>query len=356
MKYENIKYRDMKYLTVTVPCYNSEDYMERCIDSLLAGGEDVEIIIVNDGSTDRTGEIADDYVRRYPNIVRAVHKENGGHGSGVNKGMELATGLYFKVVDSDDWLAPEAYRALMYQIKEFCREAAWNDMALQPDLFVCNYVYDHLDEGTSRAVNYKNVFPAGCMCTWNEIGHFHPSQYLIMHALVFRTEILRKSGVRLPEHTFYVDNIFAYQPLPLVQNIFYMDIDLYHYYLGRDDQSVNEEVLKRRIDQQIYVTNEVSRCVNLAEVKERFPKLASYMCRNISIMMAISSIHLLLIQTEEANRKHRELWRNMRRRNKRLYYRLKFSTLSGLTCLPGKLGGKITVGGYRVAKRIYQFQ
>lgn len=351
-----MKYRGMKYLTVTVPCYNSEDYMNRCIDSLLEGGADVEIIIVNDGSTDRTGEIADDYARRYPDIVRAVHKENGGHGSGVNKGMELATGLYFKVVDSDDWLAPEAYRALMYQIKEFCGEAVWNDAAPVPDLLVCNYVYDHLDEGTSRAVNYRNVFPAGHMCTWNEIGHFHPSQYLIMHALVFRTEILRKSGVKLPEHTFYVDNLFSYQPLPLVQHIYYMDVDLYHYYLGRDDQSVNEEVLKRRIDQQIYVTNEVSHCVDLLEVKEKYPKLANYMCRNISIMMAISSIHLLLIQTEEADRKHKELWRNLKQRNKGLYYRLKFSTLSGLTCLPGKLGGKLTVGGYRMAKRIYQFQ
>ena len=94
----------MKYITFTVPCYNSQDYMERCIDSLLPGGEDVEIIIVNDGSTDATAQIADDYAARYPGIVRAVHKKNGGHGSGVNKGLELATGAYFKVVDSDDWL------------------------------------------------------------------------------------------------------------------------------------------------------------------------------------------------------------------------------------------------------------
>lgn len=103
----------MKYITFTVPCYNSAAYMERCVDSLLIGGEDVEILLIDDGSTDRTGEIADEYERNYPGIVRAVHKSNGGHGSGVNAGLHLATGCYFKVVDSDDWLSEDAYRRLL---------------------------------------------------------------------------------------------------------------------------------------------------------------------------------------------------------------------------------------------------
>ena len=92
----------MKYLTFTVPCYNSESYMRRCVDSLLCCGTDAEIILVDDGSADRTGEIADDYQKRFPDIVKVVHKENGGHGSGVNKGLEMAEGLYFKVVDSEE--------------------------------------------------------------------------------------------------------------------------------------------------------------------------------------------------------------------------------------------------------------
>ncbi|MDE6373846.1 MAG: glycosyltransferase, partial [Clostridia bacterium] len=85
----------MKLITFAVPSYNSQDYLEKCIDSLLTGGDEVEIIIVNDGSTDATARIADAYAEKYPEIVRAVHKPNGGHGSGVNKGLELASGLYY---------------------------------------------------------------------------------------------------------------------------------------------------------------------------------------------------------------------------------------------------------------------
>ena len=346
----------MKYITFAVPCYNSESYMRRCVDSLLSGGRDVEIILINDGSTDRTAEIADEYQLKYPDIVRAVHKENGGHGSGVNKGLELAQGIYYKVVDSDDWLDKDAYLKLLRRIKDFCingRKAPECDM---PDLFVCNYVYDHLDEGTSRVMDYRNIFPEEKMCTWKDIGRFKPSQYLIMHSLMFRAEVLRKSGVKLPEHTFYVDNLFSYQPLPYVESIYYMDLDLYHYYLGREDQSVNEKVLMKRIDQQIRVTELVAKSVDLRLVKEKYPKLASYMTRNISIMLSISSIHLLLIRTAEAEQKRRDMWDSIKVYNSALYYRLRYSTLSGLTYLPGKLGGKLTVGGYRFARKIYQFQ
>ncbi|MDE6389690.1 MAG: glycosyltransferase family 2 protein [Lachnospiraceae bacterium] len=348
--------RQTKYITFTIPCYNSQDYMKRCIESLLPGGEDVEIIIINDGSTDATAQIADDYEKRYPGIVRAVHKPNGGHGSGVNKGLELAQGIYFKVVDSDDWFDESAYAKLLGRIKRFCNMKATGLTGEMPDLFVFNYLYDHLDEGTSHMMHYRNVFPLEEMCDWNDIGRFRTSQYLIMHALMFRTDVLRRAGVILPEHTFYVDNIFAYKPLPYVRHIYYMDIDLYHYYIGREDQSVNEKVLMSRIDQQIKVTEIVSKCVDLNEVKEVYPKLAEYMCRNISIMMAISSIHLLLINSQEAYGKRKRLWDQVKEDNARLYFRLKYTTLSGLTYLPGKLGGMLTRSGYRAARKIYQFQ
>lgn len=346
----------MKYLTITVPCYNSEKYLERCLDSLVIGGTDVEIIVVDDGSTDGTGEIAETYAKQFPEMIKVIHKQNGGHGSGVNTGLELAAGKYFKVVDSDDWLEAGAYRELLEQIRIWDRVEQYRETEIMPDLIICNYTYNHTDEGTERTINYRNVFPQRKACTWEEMKTFRPSQYLIMHALVYRTAVLKKSGVVLPEHTYYVDNIFAYYPLPYVETLYYMDINLYQYYLGREDQSVNEKVLISRIEQQIKVTKIVAACVDLNEVQVKHPKLANYMCRNVSIMMAISSIHLLLAGDEKAANRHREIWADLKNENPGLYFRLRYTKLSGLTNLPGKLGKKATLNGYRIAKKIYKFQ
>ena len=101
----------MKLISFAIPCFNSYEYMGKCIESILPGGEDVEIIIVNDGSTDDTLKIAEAYAKKFPTIVRVIDKENGGHGSAVNAGLEAATGLYYKVVDSDDWLDADAYKS-----------------------------------------------------------------------------------------------------------------------------------------------------------------------------------------------------------------------------------------------------
>ena len=124
----------MKKISFIVPCYNSENYLERCINSLLVGQDEVEIIIVNDGSTDNTKEIADEYAKKYPHIIKVIHKENGGHGSGVNTGLKKASGTYFKVVDSDDWLDKNSLLELLSAIKEM--ESSKNEV----DLIICNYM------------------------------------------------------------------------------------------------------------------------------------------------------------------------------------------------------------------------
>ena len=130
----------MKLLSVAIPCYNSEGYMSKCIESLLVGGEDVEILIVDDGSKDKTAEIADEYAKKYPTICKAIHKPNGGHGSAVNAGLEAATGLFFKVVDSDDWVKEIAYRKILSTLSELAGEEK------QLDLLISNFVYNKVGE------------------------------------------------------------------------------------------------------------------------------------------------------------------------------------------------------------------
>ncbi len=237
----------MKLLTFTVPCFNSEGYLSKCVDSLLAGGDDVEIILVDDGSTDGTAAMADEYERKYPSIVKAVHKENGGHGSAVNTGLEHATGLFFKVVDSDDWVKESAYR----QILDILRELAGGEQAL--DMFISNFVYEKEGEKKNKVMSYRHALPENRIFTWNEVRHFHKGQYILMHSVIFRTRLLKDCGLVLPEHTFYVDNLFVFEPLPFVRNMYYMDVNFYRYYIGREGQSVNENVMISRIDQQIRV-------------------------------------------------------------------------------------------------------
>lgn len=132
----------MKLLSIAIPCYNSEAYMEKCIESLLKGGEEVEILVVNDGSSDRTAEIADAYAEKYPTIIKAIHQENGGHGEAVNAGIRNATGLYFKVVDSDDWVNEEAYKQILKTLEELTRGPKTLDM------LISNFVYEK--QGASR--------------------------------------------------------------------------------------------------------------------------------------------------------------------------------------------------------------
>lgn len=231
----------MKLLTIAVPSYNSQDYLERCIESLLPGGEEVEILIVDDGSKDRTAEIADRYEAQYPGIIRAIHKPNGGHGDAVTVGLYEAKGLYFKVVDSDDKLAPEAYR----QVLDFLRQNTETGHSL--DMLISNFIYDKQSVPPEKraVIDYHKMLPVRRYFTWEETGHFQVGHYLLMHAVIYRTKLLQDMGLRLPKHTFYVDNIYVYQPLNHVKTMYYLDVNLYLYYIGRDDQSVNTEVMKR---------------------------------------------------------------------------------------------------------------
>ncbi len=335
-----------KLISFIVPSYNSENYLNRCIDSLLKGGSDVEIIIVNDGSTDKTKRIANAYSKKYPSIVKSIHKENGGHGSGVNVGLLEAKGFYFKVVDSDDWLDETSLKKLLKIIKE---------LKERPDLIVCNYVYDHLYDQVEKIMSFKNVFPEKSICTWEDLKKFKKSQYLIMHALIFKTEILKECHLKLPEHTFYVDNIVAFLPLPYVESICYYDLNLYHYFIGRDDQSVNEKVMVKRVDQQIKVTKIMLSGVNLEQVKKLHPKLHAYLLQMLSMMVTISDVYLLMTKECKALEKREELWQFIKELNKDLYKKLRFKSMAGLTFLPTKFGNFVTLKGYKIAKKIYKF-
>lgn len=219
-----------KILTVLIPVYNTEKYIKRCLDSLIDESiiDNIEILIVSDGSKDNSITIARDYEKKYPNSIKIIEKENGGHGSTINKGLEIATGKYFRVLDSDDWFNTSDFVKLVNYLK--------ND---DSDLVVTNYSQEHVYKGASIYLEYKNLVD-------NKIYDFDKidlsilnGEYFVMATSTYKTELLRKAKLHLFEKTFYVDMQFNVIGFSLVKTFKYYDLDIYRYFIGRKDQSNN---------------------------------------------------------------------------------------------------------------------
>ena len=337
----------MKLLTFAVPCYNSQDYMGNCIESLLPGGDEVEILIIDDGSTDLTGDIADKYQEKYPGIVKAIHQPNGGHGEAVNTGIRFATGMYFKVVDSDDRVDRSAYM----QVLDALRDLMGGDSVL--DMMLCNFVYDKEGQRRKKIMHYSHSVPERELIGWDDTKHFRKGRYILMHSVIYRTKLLRKCSLELPKHTFYVDNIYVFEPLPYVKSIYYLPVNFYRYYIGREDQSVNESVMISRIDQQIKVTRIMIDYFKDTKIENR--KLRRYMKNYLEIMMVVSSIFLIKAETPEALAKKRELWEYLKKSDFITYLQIRHSVVGESINLPGKGGRKICIGAYRIAQLLVGF-
>lgn len=341
-----------KILSFGIPCYNSAEYMDHCVESILSGSgyaDDVQIIIVDDGSTkDNTYEKALDWQSRYPHLVKAVHQENGGHGMAVLAGLENADGTYYKVVDSDDWVDASALQELLTTLRGF------EESDTRVDLIITNYVYEHVEDNKTRTIDYLFALPKRRVMGWKDIGHFYIWQNLLMHSLCYRTDVLRDGGVPMPPHTFYVDNIYAYVPLPRCKTLYYLDVDLYRYFIGREDQSVNESVMASRIDQQLRVTRIMMHSYHL--YKDVWPvQLRSYMVGYFTIMMAVCSIFSKLSEQPDAMEKLDELWQELHDYDRRMWRRCRLGVIGIFTNLPTLAGEKATLGIYHIAQKLVKF-
>ena len=337
----------LKLLSVTVPCYNSQDYMEHCIAACLSGGEDVEILIVDDGSKDGTADIADRLQTEHPNVIRAIHQPNKGHGGAVMTGLKNASGLYFKVVDSDDWVDEEAFRQVLQTLREL------TDSGESVDLMVSNYIYDKPSAKRKKAIHYQSALPENRILTWDDVGRFRKWENLLMHALIYRTEVLRDSGLVLPEHTFYVDNLYCSVPLASVNTLYYKNVDLYHYFIGREGQSVQEEVMIRRIDQQILVNKLMMEQIDLEHVPH--PRQRETILHYHDMITAVTSILLTVSGTPENLRKREELWSYIQENHPWEYEKLRHGLFGRFLHLPGKSGRAVQIEGYRILNRIFNF-
>ena len=222
-----------KILTIAVPSYNAEKYLTETMPSILAAKyrDLIDLVIVNDGSIDMTRKVAEEISQQYPEIVRVINKENGGHGSAVNTGIEYAVGKYFKVVDADDWVDTENLDLLIEYLQE-----TDVDNVLSP------YYKVFVDENSSilnieeynefTKVQKRKIYQADDF--FSTIG-----QTVGMHTITIKTDILKNNKIKLSEKIFYVDMEYIIYTIPHVETIIYFEKPIYKYRLGTSEQSVN---------------------------------------------------------------------------------------------------------------------
>lgn len=220
----------MKILSIAVPVYNTEKYLKRCIDSVAVSEvlEDIEIILVNDGSKDGSINIMNEYKEKFPNTIVVIDKENGGHGSTINAALKVATGKYFRVLDSDDWFDS-------YNFIEFVKKLKNEDA----DLIITNYRKEFIYSGESVEVNWKHLKE-------DEVYDFNrfdldilDKEYFVMANSTYKLEVLKNSNLELMEKTFYVDMQYNVMPIKCLKTFKFWKLDIYRYFIGRPDQSMN---------------------------------------------------------------------------------------------------------------------
>lgn len=331
-----------KLLTVVVPAYNSQDYLLGCLESIPMLPE-IEVIVVDDGSSDSTEQIARDFASGHETVVRVISKPNGGHGSAINLGLAEARGRYLKILDSDDHFDTQVAVELVDVIR----------IHSGVDLIITNFVYDKAGKLNKHAVHFRRALPVGRVCAWDETKRFGAGDVLLMHSLCYRTELLRDMDFRLPEHTFYVDNLFAFIPLARTKTLFYLDRDLYRYFIGRPDQSVNEDVQLKRIQQQLKINRMM--IDHLPEADGLPVPLWNYLVHYLGMVTAVSSVLLLRSGTAEHLRIKQQLWAEIEAKNPVAYSHLRYGLIGIALNLQGVLGRKASLQCYRMARSIVGF-
>ena len=338
----------MPLVSVIIPVYKVEPYIRECVDSVLSQTySNLDVILVDDGSPDGCPAICDAYAARDPR-VQVIHKENGGHGEAVNTGLRNAAGVYYKVVDSDDWLDKDAYIKVLDTIKKNV------DAGVEVDMYLANYVYDKVSEDKQFSMHYTLMFDTDRVIGWEDMKHHAFGHMILMHSVIYRTELLRGMDLELPKHTFYVDNLFVYEPLPKVRTIYYMNLDLYHYYIGREGQSVNEATMVKRIDQQLRVNYRMIDAYSLFDDVEE-EHLRDYMLAYLEMITVVSTAIGYVSKTEENLKKVKELWKYIEEKDERTYKQLRHGIFGRSMNLPGRFGRWISVKAYQITQKVVGF-
>ena len=217
-----------KLLTITIPVYNTEEYLPKCLDSLIIDEymDILEVLIVIDGSPDNSISIAQEYAQKYPSTFIVINKENGGHSSAINKGLELATGKYFKLLDSDDWFDKDSFKVFIEKLQ-----------SLDIDMVMTDYVVEYVSQNKQELVGLN--ISENTIYSIDQVDITKIPNFLAMHRIAYRTSLFKEVNFKLPEKTFYTDVLYAHLPFFKTNSFIYYKLPLYRYYVGREGQSMN---------------------------------------------------------------------------------------------------------------------
>ena len=311
-----------KILTISVAAYHVEQYLAECLDSFVDTrvAADLEVLVINDGSGDGISDIARGYEKRYPDVFRLIDKENGGHGSTINRGIREAVGTYFKTVDGDDLVHPEG----LYELVRYLKEA-------EEDLVVTDF--ERFDDDTGRFLEKMTT-------DFDGKKYLHPYAfddiskyvYINMHAAAFRTDVLRNMDRQLDEHCFYVDAEYMMYPVPWVETVVFLDISVYQYRLGRDEQSMNIKNMQKNKAHHEKVL------AHLLEFYDESPAgmteaKRAYLAKGIA-KIAVSQIKIYLTYPADAawKKKIRDLEKNLKSYYPAVYHSMSNPAVKLLRC------------------------
>lgn len=337
----------MPLLSVVIPAYNARASLDRAIADLTVV-EGIEVLVVNDGSVDDTGAIADGWATRFPAVVRVIHQPNRGHGGAINAGIDAAQGEFIKVLDADDWLDLPSLRRLI---------AALASVSDDVDAVFTDFVHERLGKRPKTA-RFDSVFPGDGEFGWEHTRKFGRRQILMMHAIVYRTRVVRACNLRLPERTFYVDSLYVVLPLAEVRRMVYLPLPLYRYAIGRAGQSVAARTMVDRVDQQLRVNRlALAALPHAASVAHgSVPvELQRALVHYVQGVCAVTSATLVRGGTAQHLAQRAEFWRELRDRNPALYRQMRRSVIGTTSNLPGAAGRRATSIAYSVARRVVGF-
>lgn len=301
----------MKSLSIVVPAYNASSHIQQCLDSIVECGrlQELDVIVVNDGSDDDTESLIQPYLEAHPDTFRILNKENGGVGSSINLAIAEAKAPWFKILDSDDRLLKDGFVKLLDNLPIL------DEMKNRPEMIVTNFQYE-LGPSTMGGkaekeyvlADFTNVFLEPGISSWSRLKKFEIEQILSKHCIFYSMDLLKKVGLKLPEHLYYVDHIFAYEPLPHVRRLYFFDEPVNVYNLGRADQSCNMVMMQSRIKEILSMALEMFRRIRIDSVRPQ--RLQTYMYNHMAQVLATL---LMLVSAEEegdvlASEKMEAIW------------------------------------------------